>query len=307
MSEGWLLRLREIIVDSLNKTWLPLPIDERICENWKVGLQQDTSSSTVFYTSCMYHLAPVIEKAVESLERFGASGGGLMSALAGFAARTFGRQLLKPDQAEVDRADRVVRSMHSLLARSGLKFRLLDKEIYSGALLYELGFERDFVNYARKVVDYFKQRGIREIVTVDPHTHYLLEKVYPKYFPDFDIKVASYMDFIEPRGVSIKNFAIHDSCLYARYLDRYQTVRKLLKAGEPVEDPFVTGRDTSQCCGGPIESTFPNIAKQIAKARVKELARLSRKVVVQCPICYVNLKRASEGEVELYHMAEVLL
>jgi Fe-S oxidoreductase len=306
MSIEWISQLREIVVDSLEKSWLPFPIKEDLCENWKKDLQVGPSS-TILYTSCMYHIAPVIEKAVENLEKFGVTKGGVMARLASVGTKALGGFLLRPDEAEVKRADAIVRRIYELLRRAGVEFGLLDREIYSGALLYELGLVDDFARYARRAAEYFKKRGVRRIITVDPHTQHVLEKIYPKYVEGFDVEVVSYLDLIKPGGVSINGFTIHDSCLYARFLGKYERIRQLLAAGKPVEDPYITGKDTAGCCGGPIESTFPGVAKQIAKARVRELAKLSRKVVVQCPICYVNLKRASEGEVELYHMAEVLL
>ncbi|ABL88509.1 protein of unknown function DUF224, cysteine-rich region domain protein [Pyrobaculum islandicum DSM 4184] len=305
MSIEWISKLRDIVVDSLNKSWLPFPIDEGLCESWKRGLES-ANSSTALYTSCMYHLAPVIEKAVESLEKYGATRGGLRSSLAAIAAKTFGGVLLKPDRAEVGRADEVLKRIYGLLRKSGVEFRLLDREIYSGALLYELGLVDDFAAYARRVALFFKERGIKRIITVDPHTHYVLEKIYPKYVDGFDIEVVSYLDLIKPGGVTLKGFAIHDSCLYARFLGRYDAVRKLLAAGEPVEDPFVTGRETAQCCGGPVESLFPDVARKVAETRVRELSRLSKRVVLLCPICYVNLKRASGGGLELYYLPEVV-
>lgn len=306
MSTEWISKLRDILVDSLDKSWLPFPIDEGLCESWKRGLES-ARTSTVLYTSCMYHLAPVIERAVDNLEKYGATRGGLRSSLAALAAKTLGGALLRPDKAELERADQVLRKIYALLKKSGVEFGLLDREIYSGALLYEAGLLDDFAAYARRVAQFFRERGVKRIITVDPHTHYVLEKVYPKYVEGFDIEVVSYLDLIKPDGVALKGFTIHDSCLYARFLGRYDTVRRLLAAGEPVEDPFATARDTSQCCGGPVESLFPEVSRKVAEARARELSRLSRRVVVQCPICYVNLKRASGGGLELYYLAEAVV
>ncbi|MCU7788497.1 (Fe-S)-binding protein [Pyrobaculum sp. 3827-6] len=307
MVESWISELRSIVIHSLEKSWLPFPTEAGICESWKQGLESDRESGTVLYTSCMYHLAPVIEKAVENLEKFGVTKGGLRSRLAGVVAKTAGQLLVRPDQSEIRRADEVIRKIYGLLKRRGIRIRLLEREVYSGALLYELGLEKDFADYAQRVAKFFKEAGVREIITVDPHTHYILEKVYPRYVPSFDFKVLSYIDLIDSNGTAVKSFAIHDSCLYARFLGRYDVVRKLLSAGEPVEHPYYTGRDTSGCCGGPIESLFPDVARKVAQIRVRDLAKLSKDVVVQCPICYVNLKRASNGEVRLYYLPEVLL
>jgi hypothetical protein len=63
MSVEWISQLREIVVDSLERSWLPFPIKEDLCEGWKKDLQVGPSS-TILYTSCMYHIAPAIERAV---------------------------------------------------------------------------------------------------------------------------------------------------------------------------------------------------------------------------------------------------
>ncbi|ABP50089.1 MULTISPECIES: (Fe-S)-binding protein [Pyrobaculum] len=305
MSRSWLSELRNLIVNSLERSWLPFPTDGDLCESWKKGLDSNPSGP-VLYTSCLYHLAPVIEKAVENLERFGVTEGGLRGRFAAVAAKTVGRLILKPEGEEVDRADSVMRRIYRLLAQRGVKVRLLDREIYSGALLYELGFEKEFAEYAKRVATFFKERGVKEIITVDPHTHYILEKVYPRYVPGFDVKISSYLDYIKGTGVALKGFAIHDSCLYARFLDRYGLIRQILSPGQPVEDPYYTGRETAGCCGGPIESIYPDVARKVASLRVNDLSKLSKDVVVQCPICYVNLKRAAEGRINLHYLPEIL-
>ena len=305
MSLEWISQLREIVVDSLEKSWLPFPIKEDLCEGWKKDLQVGPSS-TILYTSCMYHIAPVIERAVENLEKFGVAKGGVMTRLAAVGTKALGGFLLRPDEAEVKRADGIVRRIYELLRRAGVEFGLLDREIYSGALLYELGLIDDFAKYAKRVAEYFKKRGVIKIIIADPHSHYVLEKIYPKYVEGFNIEVVSYLDFIKPGGVSINGFAIHDSCLYARFLGRYERIRQLLAAGNPVEDPYITGKDTAGCCGGPIESLFPEVSRKVAEVRVRDLSKLSNKVVVQCPICYVNLKRAAQNRLVFYHIAEVL-
>jgi len=305
MAVEWLSKLREIVVNSLEKSWLPLPIKEDLCESWKKDLES-SSSSTILYTSCMYHIVSVVEKAVESLEKLGVTRGGVMTRLASVGTKALGRFLLRSDESEARRADAAVRRIYQLLRGAGVEFGLLDKEVYSGALLYELGLVDDFAKYARRVAEYFRTHGVKRVITVDPHTHYILERVYPKYVDGFDVEVVSYLDLIKPGGVAIKGFAIHDSCLYARFLGRYDAVRTLLRAGEPVEDPYVTGRETAGCCGGPVESLFPKVSRKVAELRVRDLSKLSNKVVVQCPICYVNLKRAAGRRLELYYLPEVL-
>ncbi|ADY00752.1 Fe-S oxidoreductase [Vulcanisaeta moutnovskia 768-28] len=312
VSLDWFKSLRDVIVTSLRDSWLPFPVDKSICNKWREGLAFDSDSGTVLYTSCLYQLAPVIERAVTELERFGVTKGGVLARFAAVGTKVFGKALLRPSDEELNRANVIVKNIYNTLRALGIKFRVLDNEPYSGALLYELGFVNDFADYAKSVYKIFRDNNVNEVITIDPHTQHTLEKLYPKYVPEFNIKIRSYLDYLDPGRVRVKlgEFAIHDSCLYARYLNKYDLIRGLFRGKADVkEDPVITGRDTSHCCGGPIESTYPEIAGKVASNRVKELARLSRNVIVQCPICYVNLRRGvklSGVEVNLYDIAEAI-
>ncbi|MGC9130635.1 MAG: heterodisulfide reductase-related iron-sulfur binding cluster [Pyrobaculum sp.] len=304
-STSWIFSLRDIVLSSLRDRGLPIPVDREICSEWQKGLPSGPRE-TVLYTSCMYQMTPVIQKAVENLEKFGATRGGAASRVAAVAARYFGGFVLRPDKEHLERAYGILRSIYNMLRKSNVEVGLLPDEPYSGALLYELGFVEDFASYAAEVYKYFKERGVRRVITVDPHTQYVLERIYPQYVPGFDLDVRSYLDYIDVSRVKVKisGFAIHDSCLYARFLGKYDLVRKILAGGNPVEDPYVTGRETSGCCGGPAESINPQLATKIALGRAKKLAGLSRTVVSACPICLANLSRT--GVVEVRDLAEVV-
>ncbi len=73
-----------------------------------------------------------------------------------------------------------------------------------------------------------------------------------------------------------------------------------------LEDPLITGRDTSTCCGGPLESLSPELSRKIAKIRIENLAKLSKTVVTVCPICLANLSRNAEGVVQILDINEVV-
>nr|KJR73394.1 MAG: Fe-S oxidoreductase [Thermoproteus sp. AZ2] len=305
--EDWIRALRELIVEELKRSKFPLPADRSICSKWMEGMAE--GGRRILYTSCMYQLAPLIDKAVDLLRAMGASSGGARARLAAVGAKAFGRLVLRPDEERLRWAEGVLKNIAAMLKRAGVEFGVLRDEPYSGALLYELGFERDFAEYAKSVYAYFKEKGVEEVITVDPHTYHVLSQIYPKYVDGFDLKVYSYMDFVKPAGARIRGrVVVHDSCLYARYLGKYDVYRRLLdEAGvERAEDPYVTGRAYSGCCGGPIESVRPDVSAEVAKLRVQQLAKLSEVVVTECPICYVNLSKAGRGVVKVYDLAEVL-
>ncbi|MCG2893013.1 MAG: (Fe-S)-binding protein, partial [Vulcanisaeta sp.] len=69
MSLDWFRALREVVLSSLRDSGLPFPVDRSVCDGWREGLAFDEGVGTILYTSCLYQLAPVIERAVAELER----------------------------------------------------------------------------------------------------------------------------------------------------------------------------------------------------------------------------------------------
>ncbi len=308
--EDWLRGLRAIMIRSLNYNRLPIPAERSICSEWANGLNIPEAGDTLLYTSCLYQLVPYINAFTGLMEKASPESlGPLVSRFSG-AVITMARVILKPPRSEIDRVNGIVKAIANLLIKNGVNFAFMPDEPYSGALLYELGFEDDFKEYFSSVVlNYFKSKGIKTIITIDPHTHHILTVVAPKFFGNLGIRVVNYMELI--KGVDkarLSKVVIHDSCLYSRYLGMRETYRKLLEmAGvEHVEDPYVTGISTSMCCGGPVESIKPSLSNKVARSRVESLSRLSSNIVVACPICYANLSRNSNDRVKILDLAEVL-
>lgn len=306
--ESWVKSLVDGMRANLNHNGLPIPMDKAYCTEWAKGLNIPRGGDTIIYTSCLYQMAPMINQLVPWIEKVrGTALSGLISALSRFASL-----VIKPNRADIDRANGILRNIARALTRAGINFGFLyEDEPYSGALLHEIGAEDAFLEYFENtVLKTFRKYGVRRVITIDPHTHNVLTNVAPNYFKlDFD--VVNYLDLI--KGVKVKprissDVVIHDSCLYARYLDKYDVYRSILdNAGiKHLEDPMITGRETSTCCGGPLESLSPELSRKIAKIRIENLSKLSRTVVTVCPICLANLGRNAEGAVQVLDINEVI-
>jgi Fe-S oxidoreductase len=306
--ESWVRALIDIVRRSLETNSLPIPMDKSNCTEWARELNIPRGGDTIIYTSCMYQMAPMINQLVPWIEKVR---GTPLTSLAGFLSR-FAGLVIKPNRADIDRANNIMRSIVKALQRAGVSFGYLyEDEPYSGALLYELGAVDQFREYfEERVLKTFEKYGVRRVITIDPHTHYVLTNVAPKYFK-LGFEVINYLDLL--RNIRVKpkfsgEVVIHDSCLYARYLGKYDVYRAILdNAGvRHVEDPLITGKDTSTCCGGPLESLNPGLSRDIAKTRIQNLAKLSRTVVTVCPICLANLSRNAEGVVQVLDINEVV-
>lgn len=297
------LIFRKVIIPSLQNEMLPFPIDRKICTGWANGIKR--RGETILYTGCMYQIAYLSSKLAEILEKIPEN---LIYGLLGFTSVL---RLYKPPADELERAYRILNNIARILRKNHVDFGYLyDEEPYSGALLLEAGFFDEFSEYAKKVTDKFKEKGVKRIITVDPHSLNALSK-YSEFAPNFDIEVVNYLDLIMDIGEKIKldlEFTIHDSCLYSKFLNRREKYRELLrqKGLRITEDWMITSPENSLCCGAPIEVINPSLSKQIAEIRVKQLKKLSNNILVVCPFCYANLSKANDPQVKIKDLAEFL-
>lgn len=304
-----------ILADNLRMRNSVLPISARSATGWARGLHIPRGAKTVLYTGMMYQLIPYI--AAMSKDQAGIED----SFLAGFVG--LGRQVNKvinisafmamPPKSMRENYNRLLVNIALLLQRAGVQFGYLyEDELYSGALVYDLGVDDVLKDHARKVYDTFRKYGVKNVITVDPHTTNMLRSVYPTILDGYDLNVKSYLEVLAERDVHPHNkldreVVIHDSCVYARYENVLDEQRVLLQnAGVTVREPADAGKFTL-CCGGPAESLYPKKARARAEARVRQLQAVARHCVTMCPICYVNLQKAAGGAIELADISSYLV
>ena len=260
--------------------YMPLPVDRAACARWAKDLPR--SGETIIYTSYMYQLGSVFKSYAKLLERF--SGVRFASRFA-----SLGGLVVKPKKDELERAALILGNIVSLLRRSYPQLAYLyEDEPYSGALLLELGFLDEFQAYGKKVFGFLRERGVRRVITVDPHTTNALLRL--KNLLSDDLDVVNYLQLVHPANGGGR-FVMHDSCLYSRYLGIGSEIRGILRDSgvSLVEDRMVTAQDTSTCCGAPLESVSEELSERIARARAAKLASVCEDVLVACPLCYQNL------------------
>jgi len=283
----------KLIYENLQKYSFPYPLDKKVCSGWAKDIPKE--GSTILYTSCMYQTASlndIYSKLIPYAEK--------LSPLA------FLGKLIRPKREELERAYRVLNNIARLLKENKVEFAYLyEDEPYSGAILLELGYLDEFADYAKQVYKFFKERGVKKIITVDPHTHNALERYLD--FINFNIEVINYLELVKDvKSISNDTFVIHDSCLYSRFLGLRDVYREIIKKSgmNVVEDELVTGKDTSYCCGSPIKPVNPELSDKIAKARAEQLTRLSKNILVVCPMCYANLSKHVENIKDLAEVIE---
>jgi Fe-S oxidoreductase len=291
-----------ILSDNLRKRGSVLPLSKSGATGWAKGLNIPRGGKTVLYTGLMYQLIPSIDalasqmalfedSAITRLFELGRSVNQFIN-LSFFMALTASKEMKQEN-------DQVLRNIAGMLRKAGVEFGYLhNRELYSGALIYDGGMDESFGIHARRVFELFRKNGVRCVITVDPHTTSILREVYPKFVNGFDLEVKNYMEVLAEQDLPVmqvqnQELVIHDSCVYARYEGMIEPPRYLLaNAGVTAKEPELTGRST-YCCGGPIESLFPSKAHEIAANRISQLKANGKNIVTMCPICQVNLSKAA--------------
>jgi Fe-S oxidoreductase len=200
--------------------------------------------------------------------------------------------------------DQVPISVARLLQQADVEFGYLyEDDLYSGALAHDLGADEAVLAHARRVDEVFRKHGVKTVITIDPHTTNMLRSVYPNLLPDYGVQVKNYLEVLAEKDLVLQTplsgaVVIHDPCVFARSENIVEEPRRLLVAtGMTIEEPEKSGRMT-WCCGGPVESLYPEKALANARRRVEQLKATGSEVVTMCPMCFVNLSDvASEGVV----------
>ncbi len=312
LSEATLKSILKLLLDNTRASGNPLGVPGQACEAWRRHIKTPPASGgLVYYTGCLYQLAPYIEAFRGALERLVSRPGlaGLAAGLGGLA-RAAARLAYRPGRASVDRFIRIPARIYEGLRRAGVDLTLPERESYSGILLYEMGLDDAFAEHASRVYREIRRAGVR-VVTIDPHTYYALKSVYPEFVDGYDLEVYHYLEVLAEKGSRIQGrrgvYAVHDSCYLARHTGIVDSVRRAqgLVAGAEYRYPPESGRMTG-CCGGPIEVLYPKLSSRIAERRARSLLERSSNVVAFCPICLVNLgSHVSRGGGTLLDFSEV--
>ena len=304
-----------IFADNTLKRRSVLPLAAGRATKWAEGLKLPVGGETILYTGQMYQLVPSINSMSRQLAKFenswltGYFGLGRMANklvnLSGLMARD------NPEDQKI--YNQPLRNIARLLSTAGIKFGYLyQKELYSGALVYDEGLDDAFITHARLVYGILKDNQVKQLITVDPHTTNILRSIYPEVIKGFDIQVKSYLEVLAEQKLDLaqeldREVTIHDSCIYARHENMVDQPRLLLKkGGMRIIEAELSGKLT-HCCGGPLESLFPGKAAEIAQRRVDQLSDCAKQVVTLCPICMSNLKRVHSAEISIHDISEYLV
>jgi Fe-S oxidoreductase len=313
------------IQGNLERTGDPLGLKAPYWTQWSDDLNLAAHGSHLLFTARMYQMLPYVvqttEMAAKAQPLVPMLSVKLFSKMAEYAGALAGDSVIRLGarrEGEIKRrTESALTGIVAALRKAGIDpAYLFEKEPYSGVLLYDLGMEDAVAPIARDVYHTLKSGGSQTVLTVDPHTTFMLREIYPRYVSDFNLVVRHYLDVLagagnifpetRPAGVPEK-IVLHDSCVMTRDLGIVEPLRTLLsRIGIKVIEPENCGINTG-CCGGPIEYAYADLSHSISCIRARELAANGSDILVACPICLINLmKQEKDLGIRVWDMGEIL-
>jgi len=282
----------KLLSNTIMKYKNPLGLRSEIAE-WSKALTFNQNSDTVLLTGHMYQIMAYTQHLIEFFQKTGRYGNVLLK----ISGRVPG--IVRFSKYFVDgelkkRLDGCIKNVAVLLKKAGIEFSYFENEPYPGTLLYELGYIPEFVEYASQVGEWLKSKNIKRIIVIDPHTYHILDSIYREHIK-FDFEVVHYLDLLSKLEFKERDEVItyHEPCIFTRKKE-YYLPREILESIAEVKYPVNSGRN-SVCCGGPVESLFPEITESVSDRRYKELKDTgARKIITACPVCFLNLHKQNK-------------
>ena len=196
--------------------------------------------------------------------------------------------------------------------RLGIDFVMLsDDEVCCGLPVLNAGYKKDARKLAKKNFDLFKKNGITKIITNCPSCYHTFKEVYPTLVREWDLEVehatVAILSALRKRRIRFKGseedkeiVAYHDPCHLGRYSGIYEEPREVIEllGGKIIEARF--NRADAYCCGGGggVRANFPELAKDVAKLKVRYTSPDVGKIISPCGLCYSNIKSVSDKSTE---------
>ena len=196
------------------------------------------------------------------------------------------------------RGQRIARAFVTILQRAGVRFGILGADEGStGECVRRVGNEMLFQQLATALVGTLGERGVKRIVTCDPHALNSLRNEYPAFGGRFEVvHHTQLIDELLQQGrirvhATLQRVVFHDPCYLGRHNGEFEAPRALLRrlcSDAPLE--MALAREKSMCCGAGggrmwMEET---IGKRINIARVEQALQVQpQTIATACPYCAV--------------------
>jgi Fe-S oxidoreductase len=223
-----------------------------------------------------------------------------------------------------ERGKKIAKAVGNLLIKAGLSIGILaNKEICDGNEVRVLGEEGLFKYLAESNISLFKEKGIKKIITLDPHSFNAFKNDYPELGGVFEVYHYTQImaPLMESGKVPLKDINVkvtyHDPCYLGRHNGEYDAPRRILQSIPGID--FIEmeqSRDNAFCCGGGGGNFFTDILgggeESPSRIRVKQALQTGASIIaVACPQCAKMLDDAIkveelEDKVEVLDIAEIV-
>lgn len=204
---------------------------------------------------------------------------------------------------------KMARSVGSLLHNAGVSMGILgNEETCDGNEVKILGEAGLYTRLAEENILKFKMKGIKKIITLDPHALNVFKKEYPKLGGKFEVfhYTEILAGLIKDEEIALSQYnarvTYHDPCYLGRHNLIYSPPREILKSIPGLELVEMRRNNVNAfCCGGGGGNFFTDVIgpgeDSPGRVRIREALNTGAEVVaVACPSCAKMLGDAIKGE-----------
>jgi len=219
---------------------------------------------------------------------------------------------------------KMAKSVASMLDKAGVSAGVLgEEETCDGNEVRILGEMGLFNELAQANIEKFKTKGVKKIITLDPHALNAFRNDYPKLGARFQVfhYTEIFASLVKKKKIKFKKYpakiTYHDPCYLGRHNQIYKPPREILNAIPCVELIEMRRHGLNAfCCGGGGGNFFTDILgtgeDSAGRVRVREALQTGANIIaVACPICAKMLTDAVkmenlEDKLEVLGIAEIM-
>ena len=203
-----------------------------------------------------------------------------------------------------------LKNLMKILEASGKEIAISKDEWCCGSIGLRIGEEKPIEELIKHNVEEYKSMGAKTLFTACAGCYRTIKKDYPEILGEalpFEVKHITeiLVDLINNNQIPFKTGEVeklkvtyHDPCHLGRHTNLYDVPREVVSKIPGVElIEMKRNRKNAWCCGAGagVKSQFPELAKDIAKERLREAAETGAQMLTtSCPFCIGNLNDAYE-------------
>lgn len=204
-----------------------------------------------------------------------------------------------------EKQNSIQQATEKLLDFAGVDYHILDDEKCCGSVLLRTGFLKEAYEQIDKNTEVFKGQTI---LTSCSGCYKTLKEDYEGLDV---IHISQLLNLLIKEGkLDFKhaqlNVTYHDSCHLGRHMEVFDEPREVIESVADLVE-MANVRENSLCCGagGGVKSAYPEIAEEMAKARIDQAKDTGCDVLITaCPFCKLNL---SNDDLEVLDLTEFLM